>query len=1076
MQLSLALVLLLNVFEGLANTALKVPRIEDEIFKSLGIMGDRIKADLNASFAPKPKDALYATDPFSPARPYAIDPFSPERMAKGGMFGNMASDYLRFMNMPDKVTKPKSKKSKPTAQSLAQVEETRKDVKTKMTVPAQLRRQLCPNPAITDKYKKEHLQCGVTDLFGKTAPSKFAFSHEVAERDHREVLKYRAALHREHGPDLSKIFASKKFSQDPQELTSQLSSFFELQDKGAPLIDQSGHSEPVMPALSKKQRAGRASSESSSLDEDSRLSDGEVHSELSLHNAMPALPKKTRAGRASSESSSLDDGSPDGDVFQSSLRELEVRAESERSHAAQAVLKKSRAGKASSESSFLDEEELKSEEKVSARATKPLPTVAPKKSRAGKSTSESSLVDEEVLKSETQEVATKKASLPVVAPAKNRPGKASSEASFVDEEVLKSATDEETTKETSVPMVAPTKNRPGKASSDSSFVDEEDLKSAGQTSTVKVKKASAVPHVAPSKSRPGMQHSDSTLLEEEHLMQAKAKPQSMAQEQGFKPVPHAEVADKNVSGHQIGQSLTETSSAQATGNQARKKVTRSKKARAGSKEEGWAPTADNSNSSYMDLKRETEAKLLNKIANQADFISPPPANPAARTPNLSPLEYLYQHEELPNLRARRKFCPNPIISSQYKTEVLNCQMSDLFGIDAESHKYSESVMERDALDIENYKRIMHADIGDTYKRKLIDGAAPPESWQDPSYGFGTVLHIWPGDGNNDDKERRRNGAPRFEGADRYPASGHARYSAHYLARSEWERERLGEMPADAAQAVATSDEIGEILPYLAAPEPEETSYVWPPPIIDTRARQWRLPASEYEAMQHRQAEKENIRQIVPGWGKGWFLQKHDKLGNWEKPVLNFHESPASTQTLAELSNDKSKDNAEGNAEAPAPHRSLLSQALDSEDLTTLQDLIQAELLSRDGEDADIGYAKLAAKRSRARREDNFTAVEIGVLIGVIVLLVIVLIALTKKAQKNETHRYKQGAMTLDSSDLESSETGSTDRELKVRMERFEQRLEEHTRMLEAEEQGSSRGSEDLDPSSCSKRPNWMTKK
>merc|ERR1712216_1017172 len=146
---------------------------------------------------------------------------------------------MKFMNMQQKPMK-----SEATGGIFLQVEEGTNS-KTNRTVPAQLRRQLCPNPAITDSYKKEHLQCAVSDLFGKTASNKFAFSQRLAQRDHREILKYRQALHTVHGQDFAqKILDRRKISEDPRKKMLQFTEK-ELQHEGHSLLPhpvQSGHS------------------------------------------------------------------------------------------------------------------------------------------------------------------------------------------------------------------------------------------------------------------------------------------------------------------------------------------------------------------------------------------------------------------------------------------------------------------------------------------------------------------------------------------------------------------------------------------------------------------------------------------------------------------------------------------------------------------------------------------------------------------------------------------------------------------------------------------------------------------
>lgn len=80
----------------------------------------------------------------------------------------------------------------------------------------------------------------------------------------------------------------------------------------------------------------------------------------------------------------------------------------------------------------------------------------------------------------------------------------------------------------------------------------------------------------------------------------------------------------------------------------------------------------------------------------------------------------------------------------------------------------------------------------------------------------------------------------------------------------------------------------------------------------------------------------------------------------------------------------------------------------------------------------------------------------------------------------------RSGLSTSSSDITSSETGSTDRELKNRMERFEKRLEEHKRMLEVGESvegagngGTSASTSQATPSAANTGPvrlTWMQKK
>merc|ERR1719478_1641598 len=80
-------------------------------------------------------------------------------------------------------------------------------------------------------------------------------------------------------------------------------------------------------------------------------------------------------------------------------------------------------------------------------------------------------------------------------------------------------------------------------------------------------------------------------------------------------------------------------------------------------------------------------------------------------------------------------------------------------------------------------------------------------------------------------------------------------------------------------------------------------------------------------------------------------------------------------------------------------------------------------------------------------QSNKDLIMMGVF-GVVILCAIIL-AWKKFAPSSgyKTFGDKSG-LSPSSSDITSSETGSTDRELKSRMERFEQRLEDHKKMLE----------------------------
>eukprot|EP00746_Dinoflagellata_sp_MGD_P001435 gnl/MRDRNA2_/MRDRNA2_102707_c0_seq1.p1 gnl/MRDRNA2_/MRDRNA2_102707_c0~~gnl/MRDRNA2_/MRDRNA2_102707_c0_seq1.p1 ORF type:complete len:224 (-),score=55.63 gnl/MRDRNA2_/MRDRNA2_102707_c0_seq1:103-774(-) len=80
---------------------------------------------------------------------------------------------------------------------------------------------------------------------------------------------------------------------------------------------------------------------------------------------------------------------------------------------------------------------------------------------------------------------------------------------------------------------------------------------------------------------------------------------------------------------------------------------------------------------------------------------------------------------------------------------------------------------------------------------------------------------------------------------------------------------------------------------------------------------------------------------------------------------------------------------------------------------------------------------------------NATMVLILVAAGVIVLFAVVIFA--KSGHDGYKSFGDRSGLSTSSSEITSSETGSTDRELKNRMDRFEKRLEEHKRMLEVGE-------------------------
>lgn len=102
---------------------------------------------------------------------------------------------------------------------------------------------------------------------------------------------------------------------------------------------------------------------------------------------------------------------------------------------------------------------------------------------------------------------------------------------------------------------------------------------------------------------------------------------------------------------------------------------------------------------------------------------------------------------------------------------------------------------------------------------------------------------------------------------------------------------------------------------------------------------------------------------------------------------------------------------------------------------------------------------------------------------VMVVLMFAVFALKEKSptEKSLYQAFTQGSgLSTSSSDVTSSETGSTDKELKCRMERFEQRLEYHRKKMEDEgtlaERLSTGSTTDDSLSSENRKPLWMRKR
>merc|ERR1719379_3115642 len=101
------------------------------------------------------------------------------------------------------------------------------------------------------------------------------------------------------------------------------------------------------------------------------------------------------------------------------------------------------------------------------------------------------------------------------------------------------------------------------------------------------------------------------------------------------------------------------------------------------------------------------------------------------------------------------------------------------------------------------------------------------------------------------------------------------------------------------------------------------------------------------------------------------------------------------------------------------------------------------------------------------------------LLGGIVAAIIVVIFCVFRAVRNRGDGYRafgdKSGLSTSSSDITSSETGSTDRELKSRMERFETRLQEHKKMLESKGEESSSVTDSDSKTSNSTSP-WRVNK
>jgi hypothetical protein len=124
------------------------------------------------------------------------------------------------------------------------------------------------------------------------------------------------------------------------------------------------------------------------------------------------------------------------------------------------------------------------------------------------------------------------------------------------------------------------------------------------------------------------------------------------------------------------------------------------------------------------------------------------------------------------------------------------------------------------------------------------------------------------------------------------------------------------------------------------------------------------------------------------------------------------------------------------------------------------------------------------KYGKHRGIDTSPTLMVLIVSAVIVTLMFAVFALKEKSpkEKNFYSAFVNGSgLSTSSSDITSSETGSTDRELKNRMERFEQRLEDHKRKLEAEGQierstTDESSVENRESKLDQRKPAWMRKR
>merc|ERR1719183_2318512 len=118
-------------------------------------------------------------------------------------------------------------------------------------------------------------------------------------------------------------------------------------------------------------------------------------------------------------------------------------------------------------------------------------------------------------------------------------------------------------------------------------------------------------------------------------------------------------------------------------------------------------------------------------------------------------------------------------------------------------------------------------------------------------------------------------------------------------------------------------------------------------------------------------------------------------------------------------------------------------------LIALASAIKQTKVEEDGKQKQAALQQMQAKIQTQEASSKGISPIVWVVIGSAVFVAVVGAATRAYANRSgyKTFGDKSGLSTS-SSDITSSETGSTDRELKSRMERFEKRLEDHKKMLE----------------------------